>query len=1099
MGSSRVTRLGASVLLSLALSVGITSTALGVSTTDPSPGRSSSASNADAQPATTGYTVSGTVYGAGGSPVLAGVNVQVQFAPDTYNATTGPGGTYTVTGVPGGRSYLVFFFDPLARYLNGCYDNNVPVSHFSSNNQLATGYLVNANVTGLDVRLGAGVHISGLVINTSGVALSGITVEAYVAAAFGYQEYTTTLADGTYSVLIPPNASYTLSFTDYSSSVYSTGYYDSAVSWSHLAYVGTSATPVPVGNVGSDVSNINVTMTKPWSLQISVGVASVVVGTTVTLTATTNQELGPTPYYCVILDSSNTVLASSLSGMTCTTTVTSATPASKSYHAVVGNSDGTGAVVATSPLTVTWVPDHLVLSPANATMAAGATTPYTARGYDATNHDLGDVTASTAFTISGGGSCTGTSCTSTVAAAHTVTGSDGSAHGSTTLYVNPAAPDHLVLSPADATVEAGFGRVFDAHDYDVHGNVIADVTSATTYTVVGGSCSGAICSSTAAGDHTVTGTDGTLTGTAMLHVTPSALHHLVLNPSGATIAAGGSQAYTAEGFDAFGNSLGDAASATTFNIGGTGSCTGTSCTSTAAGDHTVTGTDGTATGTATLHVTPGPLDHLVLSPANATVAAGVRQAYTAEGFDAHGNGLGDITSATTFTTSGFGTCAGASCWSNTPGTVWVSGIDGPAYGAMAFLHVTPAAATHLAVSGLDTPRVAGAAGSATVTALDAYGNTATGYSGTVHFTSSDAKAVLPANATLSAGVGTFSVTLRTAGTQSVTATDTGNSSITGTQSGIVVNPAAAKTLVVSGLTTPRTAGTTGSIRVTALDAYGNRVHSYLGTVHFTSSDAKAKLPANYKFTAADAGTHVFSGTVILKTAGTQSVTATDTVTKTIKGSQTGIVVKAAAVKTLVVSGLTTPRTAGTTGSIRVTAVDAYGNRVHSYLGTVHFSSSDAKAKLPANYKFTATDAGTHVFVGAVILKTAGTKSVTATDTKTATIKGSQTGIVVKAAAVKTLVVSGLTTPRTKGVAGSIRVTAVDAYGNRVSSYRGTVHFTSSDAKAKLPANYKFTAADNGTHVFVGTVILKTAGTQSVTATDTKTASIKGSQTGIVVK
>ena len=78
------------------------------------------------------------------------------------------------------------------------------------------------------------------------------------------------------------------------------------------------------------------------------------------------------------------------------------------------------------------------------------------------------------------------------------------------------------------------------------------------------------------------------------------------------------------------------------------------------------------------------------------------------------------------------------------------------------------------------------------------------------------------------------------------------------------------------------------------------------------------------------------------------------------------------------------------------------------------------------------------------------------------------------------------------------MTATDAYGNRVSSYRGTVHFTSSDAKAKLPANFKFTAADNGTHAFVGTVILKTAGTQSVTATDTVTATITGVQYGIVV-
>jgi len=177
----------------------------------------------------------------------------------------------------------------------------------------------------------------------------------------------------------------------------------------------------------------------------------------------------------------------------------------------------------------------------------------------------------------------------------------------------------------------------------------------------------------------------------------------------------------------------------------------------------------------------------------------------------------------------------------------------------------------------------------------------------------------------------------------------------------VVTPAAAAILVVSGLTTPRTAGTTGSIRVTAVDAYGNRIHGYLGTVHFTSSDPQAKLPADYTFTAADAGTHVFS--VILKTAGTQSVSATDTLTASITGVQAGIVVTAAALSKLVVSGLSSPRTAGSWGSIRVTATDAYGNRIHGYLGTVHFSSSDTKAKLPANYTFTAADAGTHVFSG----------------------------------------------------------------------------------------------------------------------------------------
>jgi hypothetical protein len=418
-------------------------------------------------------------------------------------------------------------------------------------------------------------------------------------------------------------------------------------------------------------------------------------------------------------------------------------------------------------------------------------------------------------------------------------------------------------------------------------------------------------------------------------------------------------------------------------------------------------------------------------------------------------------------------------------------------GSQGAIVVNPATATHLAVSGLPSPTVAGVTHSLTVKALDAYGNTATAYAGTVHFTSTDGAAVLPANATLTAGVGTFSVTLKTVGSRSVTATDTLTPSITGTQSGISVTPAAT-TLVVSGMTTPRTAGSTGSIRVTATDAYGNRISSYLGTVHFTSSDPASKLPANYTFTAADAGTHVFSANVILKTAGTQSVTATDTVTASLHGSQTGIVVTAAALSKLVVSGLGSPRPAGIGGSIRVTATDTYGNRVQSYLGTVHFTSSDIQAGLPANYKFTVADAGTHVFSGNVILKTVGTQSVTATDTVTATIHGSQSGIVVTPAALSKFVVSGLTSPRTHGVAGSIRVTATDAYGNRIVGYLGTIHFTSTDSKASLPANYKFTATDAGTHVFSGNVTLKTIGTWSVTATDTVTATLKGSQTGIVV-
>ena len=51
--------------------------------------------------------------------------------------------------------------------------------------------------------------------------------------------------------------------------------------------------------------------------------------------------------------------------------------------------------------------------------------------------------------------------------------------------------------------------------------------------------------------------------------------------------------------------------------------------------------------------------------------------------------------------------------------------------------VTPGPATYFVVSGLPSPVTAGTAGGASVTAKDASGNTATGYSGTAHLTSSD--------------------------------------------------------------------------------------------------------------------------------------------------------------------------------------------------------------------------------------------------------------------------------------------------------------------------------------------------------------------------
>src|SRR5207302_1561708 len=206
-------------------------------------------------------------------------------------------------------------------------------------------------------------------------------------------------------------------------------------------------------------------------------------------------------------------------------------------------------------------------------------------------------------------------------------------------------------------------------------------------------------------------------------------------------------------------------------------------------------------------------------------------------------------------------------------------------GSQGGITVNPAAATKLLVAGFPSPATAGVAGTLAVTAQDPYGNTATGYAGTVQITSSDGQAVLSANSMLTSGTGSFSATFKTAGAQSLTASDSVISSITGSQMGITVNPAAASRLIVAGFPSPVTAGTSGTFTVTAKDPFGNTATGYAGTLHFTSSDSQAALPTNSTLTN---GTGSFSAT--LNTVGTQSVAATDTVTSTITGTQSGITV-----------------------------------------------------------------------------------------------------------------------------------------------------------------------------------------------------------------
>jgi trimeric autotransporter adhesin len=437
---------------------------------------------------------------------------------------------------------------------------------------------------------------------------------------------------------------------------------------------------------------------------------------------------------------------------------------------------------------------------------------------------------------------------------------------------------------------------------------------------------------------------------------------------------------------------------------------------------------------------------------------------TVAALDADGNGTIDVLISNN---NIFGT-GQAGVWFNSPG------YDNRTGGAVSF---TVSAPTQIA---------AGDNGSVTVTAVDALGNPVPGFLGTVDLD------FTPAGSTA----------LNLAGQYTFTAADNGRhtflfSNVTQVGAGALsvfaagmptaaaplnVVPAALNKFVFA-VPTSIPAGSPFSFTITAEDRFGNVEAGYAGTVHFSAvtNDTQAVLPADYTFTATDAGTHTFTAT-LTKTAGA-FIAATDVATSVHSSANIGVTPLAAVGLSMSLAATTPVRIPV---SVVVSAVDQFGNVATGYTGTIHFASTDPQAQLPADYTFTAADAGSHMFTAT--LNTTGTQTLSVTDTASPTLSSqAQISLIVVVPASFELFASPTATA---GVAQSYVLLALDALGNVLTGYTGTVHFTSSDVQAVLPADATFTAADRGILNFTAT--LKTAGTQSISVLDTAHPSINTS-------
>ncbi|MDR3608514.1 MAG: invasin domain 3-containing protein [Oligoflexia bacterium] len=766
---------------------------------------------------------------------------------------------------------------------------------------------------------------------------------------------------------------------------------------------------------------------------------------------------------------------------------------------------GTGSVIANGTATSTIT---ITLEDSNSNPVSGITPSFSATNTGNTNV-YGTCSSSNSSGVS---TCT---LTSTVAEIKTlqITGPVTKSGGSVTFTNGPATQLVWTTQPSGGTAGVAWSPQGVLTIKDANGNVVttgSDATSTVTLAVASGTgtLSGTTSMSavngvanftghglymTAAGNKTILATESvsSLTATSstitITEGSPSAsTSTLAASPTSATADGTSSIALTATVEDQYGNpisgqsvTLSAAGNSNTLTQPGistnsSGQTAGsivstlaqtetvsitspaalsginTSITFTAgspvAGNSTITGSGPViANGTSTSTIT------ITLEDANNNPVSGVTPTFSASG---SGNSYGACSSTNS---SGQSTCTLAS----TIAASQTLSITTPVTKSGGTVIFTNGAATQLAWT---TSPSNGTAGSpfgtqGTVTIEDANGNVVTtgaDATATVTLAIVSGSGALLGTTSMSAiaGVANFTgkgLQINTAGSHTLLATKVstvgsgGVGALTATSSSFTINAASANVLALSGYPTSVTAGAANNVTITAQDAYGNTATSYTGTIAVTSSDTHAALPSNYTFQTSDSGVKQLS--VTLKTAASQSITATDTITSSITGTESGITVNAsstigslawsAAPATSYTASSSTPMTA-----FSAALLDPYGNPITNNNSTaVTLSLNTGTGTLVGTLTETAVN-GVATFSTITYTK-AETIVITATE-NTASHAVSSSNITVNPAAFS-LATSQVSSPSTVASGSQITVTltAKDAYGNANPSGITSVAFTSS--------------------------------------------------------
>jgi uncharacterized protein YjdB len=354
------------------------------------------------------------------------------------------------------------------------------------------------------------------------------------------------------------------------------------------------------GRSGS--ASITVTRVPVASVEVSPASASMTVGGTVQLSATTRDANGQAlTGRAVTWTSSNADLATvSATGLVTGRAVGPVT--------ITATSEGRSG---TSSITVTQVPvASVVVTPASASIQVGGTVQLSASARDANGNALeGRPIAWTSSDDAVASVSSSGLVTAKVAGSATITATSEGKSGTASVTVTNVPVATVTVTPATSTLQIGGTVQLTATLRDAGGNALTGRTTTWTSsntTAATVSATGLV-TARAAGTATITATSEGKSGTASVTVSQPAVASVTVSPTSATIETGATRQFTATMRDASGNVLSGRAVTWSSSPTAVATISGSGlATAQGAGTATITATSEGVSGTATLVVTAAP-------------------------------------------------------------------------------------------------------------------------------------------------------------------------------------------------------------------------------------------------------------------------------------------------------------------------------------------------------------------------------------------------------------------------------------------------------------------------------------------------------------